>query len=229
VLEPWAHGAVARATRYPHYWDFNVVRVEDDPAMDVDSLAAFAEQALAGLDHRRIDFDLMAAADPLRADFEAKGWHTMRLLWMLHDGSPLEAPAISVEEVPYDAVHNLRVAGHLEDFPDQRDSSYHAQAREVAMALGVQVLAIREGSESVAFAQLQRAGGTAEISEVYVLPDYRGSGRGTAMTAAAIRAAGTAGDLWICADDEDRPKELYARLGFRPAWTTMEFTLRPRG
>jgi hypothetical protein len=34
-------------------------------------------------------------------------------------------------------------------------------------------------------------------------------------------------DLWIVADDEDRPKELYARLGFRPAWTAMEFQRLP--
>ena len=47
------------------------------------------------------------------------------------------------------------------------------------------------------------------------------------MTRAAIEAAGDVRDLWIVADDEDRPKELYARLGFRPAWTTMEFTRWP--
>ena len=28
VLEPWAHGTVVRATRYPSYFDFNLVRVE---------------------------------------------------------------------------------------------------------------------------------------------------------------------------------------------------------
>jgi hypothetical protein len=43
---------------------------------------------------------------------------------------------------------------------------------------------------------------------------------------AAIEAAGDLQDLWITADAEDRPKELYARLGFRTAWMTMEF-LRP--
>jgi hypothetical protein len=30
VLEPWAHGTIVRATRYPSYFDFNVVRVEQD-------------------------------------------------------------------------------------------------------------------------------------------------------------------------------------------------------
>jgi hypothetical protein len=29
--------------------------------------------------------------------------------------------------------------------------------------------------------------------------------------------------IWIAADDEDRPKRLYARLGFRPVITTTMF------
>jgi ribosomal protein S18 acetylase RimI-like enzyme len=67
----------------------------------------------------------------------------------------------------------------------------------------------------------------AEIAQVYVHPEHRGGGLGTALTRAAITAAGPVSDLWIVADDEDRPKELYTRLGFRPAWTCMEFTRWP--
>src|SRR5687768_16277094 len=62
VLEPWAHGTVARATRYPNYWDFNVVRVEEDPGMGAEELIAFADEALAGLEHRRVDFDVAGPA-----------------------------------------------------------------------------------------------------------------------------------------------------------------------
>jgi GNAT superfamily N-acetyltransferase len=227
VLEPWAHGTVVRATRYPSYFAFNVVRVEDDPAMSVEALAAFADEALAGLAHRCVDFDLVAAAEPLRAGFEAKGWKALRLLWMRHETPPPPAPDMRVAEVPYDAVHDLRVAWHLEDFPDQDPAEYHAQAREVAQRRHVQVLAVREGGTPVAFAQLERDGTAAEITQVYVHPEHRGGGRGTAMTRAAIEAAGDVRDLWITADDDDRPKQLYARLGFRPARTTMEFLRLP--
>ena len=227
VLEPWAHGTVVRATRYPSYFDFNVVRVEEDPAMGVEALVAFADEALVGLAHRRVDFDLVAAAEPLRADFEAKGWKAMRVLWMRHETAPPPGPVVRVEEVPYDAVHDLRVAWHLEDFPGQDAGEYHSQAREVAQRREVQVLAVREGGSPVAFAQLERDGAAAEITGVYVHPEYRGGGRGTAMTRAAIEAARDVRDLWIAADDDDRPKQLYARLGFRPAWTTMEFLRLP--
>ena len=133
VLEPWAHGTVVRATRYPSYYDFNVVRVEEDPAMSVEALVAFADVALAGLEHRRVDFDLAAAAEPLRAGFEAIAWKPQRLLWMRHEAPPPPGPDVAVEEIPYDAVHNLRVAWYQEEFPGQDPGEYHAQAREVAL------------------------------------------------------------------------------------------------
>ena len=226
VMEPWSHGTVVRATSRPSYWAFNVVRVEEDPAMSVEELAAFADQALAGLEHRCIDFDLVGAAEPLRAGFEAKGWKAERLVWMRHEAPLPPGPEIVVEEVPYDSVDNLRVAWGLEDFPGLDQGDYSAHAREISLGRGAQVLAVREDRAPVAFAQLERYGGAAEITHVYVHPEYRGAGRGTAMTRAAVEAAGDVRDLWITADDEDRPKELYARLGFRPAWLTMEF-LRP--
>ena len=110
VIEPWAHGTVVRATSRPTYWDFNVVRVEEDPAMSVEELAAFADQALAGLAHRRVDFDVLDAAEPLQHGFEAKDWKATRLLWMRHEGSMPQCPDVAVEEVPYDAVLDLRLA-----------------------------------------------------------------------------------------------------------------------
>jgi GNAT superfamily N-acetyltransferase len=227
VLEPWAHGTIARATRYPSYFDFNVVRVEQDAAVSFEELVAFADEALAGLAHRRVDFDLVDAAQPLRADFEAAGWKAARLVWMRHEVMPQSALEIAVEEVPYDFVRALRVIWHREEVPAQDPGDYHVQAREVALRRGVQVLAVHEGGAPVAFAQLERDGASAEITQVFVHPGYRGGGRGTAITRAAIEAAGDVRDLWIVADDEDRPKELYARLGFRAAWTSMEFLRLP--
>jgi GNAT superfamily N-acetyltransferase len=223
VLEPWAHGTVARATRYPRYFDYNVVRVEDDPGMDVAGLSEFAETALAGLSHRRVDFDLIDVADRLRSGFRSAGWSSTRLLWMRHGRPGSRAPTDGVEEVHYDAVAPLRRRWHREDWPDSDAARYHEQARELALRRGVRVFACRRDGAPVAFGQLLRIGPAAEITHVYVHPACRGEGHGTAVTCAAVAAARDAEDLWICADDEDRPKLLYSRLGFEPAWTTMEF------
>jgi ribosomal protein S18 acetylase RimI-like enzyme len=226
LVEPWEHGTVVRAARYPTYYSFNVVRVEGEPEMSVAELTAFADEVLDGLEHRRLDFEDIDAAESRRAEMTALGWKPTRLLWMHHE-QPLP-PAdreIAVEEVPYDAVDALRLAWHLEDFDGSEYEQFQVAAREVAMTRDVRVLAVREQGVPIAFAQLERAGGGAEITQVYVDREHRGQGHGTAMTRAAILAAGDAEDLWIIADDEDRPKELYRRLGFRPAWTSMEYLL----
>jgi GNAT superfamily N-acetyltransferase len=223
VIEPWEHGTIVRSTRHPSYYDFNLVRVEDAEATAVDAIAATADQALAGLGHRRVTFDHLSTAEPLRAGFEAAGWKVMRLLWLRHEGPiPARDPTHAVEVVPYDDVEQLRRDWHDEDFPGGDPTSFHRAAREVALQRGAVVLAVRERGAAVAFAQFERDGDGAEVSHVYVHPDHRGAGRGTAVTCAAIRAASGVRDVWICADDEDRPKRLYARLGFRPVWTTME-------
>jgi ribosomal protein S18 acetylase RimI-like enzyme len=218
---------VVRASRYPTYYSFNLVRVEDEPGIGAAELAAFADQALAGLEHRRLDFERIEAADLRRAELEAAGWKANRLLWMRHELEPPPGPAIEVEEVDYDAVAGLRLAWHLEDYDGSEYDEFKIAAREVAMTREVRVLAITDNGEPIAFAQLERAGDGAEITQVFVHPEHRGRGCGTAMTRAGILAARDAADLWIVADDEDRPKQLYERLGFQPVWTTMEFLLLP--
>jgi ribosomal protein S18 acetylase RimI-like enzyme len=222
VVEPWAHGTVVRATRYPDYWDFNVVRVERDPGMSVGALVAFADDALAGLRHRRVDFEQAEVAAPLRPGFEALGWRIHRLVWMRHEAEPPPASGVAVETVPYEAVRELRVAWHHEDFPGHDPGDFVTQERAIALLRNAQILAVQEAGVPVAFAQLEHDGQSAEIAQVYVHPKHRGRGIGTALTRAAIDAAGAVRDLWIVADDEDRPKDLYARLGFRPAWVAVE-------
>ena len=229
VLEPWAHGTVVRATRYPSYYDFNVVRVEEDPAMSVEALVAFADEALAGLAHRRVDFDLdrrrRAAAGRLRGE----GLEGPAPAVDAPRGAAAARPGRSLSRrCPTTPCTTCASPGTRRTSPAQDPAGYHAQAREVALRRDAQVLAVREGGVPVAFAQLERDGAAAEITQVYVHPEHRGGGRGTAMTRAAIEAAGDVRDLWIAADDDDRPKELYARLGFRPAWTAMEFLRLPR-
>src|SRR4051794_35767614 len=227
VVEPWEHGTIFRATRYPQYYDYNVLWVEGEPGLSADELVAEADEALAGLEHRRIDFERAEAGDAVRAELESAHWKSTRLLWMRHSEPLPPGPEIEVEEVDYDSVLRLRLAWHGDESAFGT-GSWLDNAREVAMTRDVRVIAPIEGGEPVGFAQLERIGDAAEVTQVYMRPDRRGGGRGTAITRAAIEAAGDVDDLWIAADDEGRPKELYGRLGFRPAWTSYEFT-RVRG
>jgi GNAT superfamily N-acetyltransferase len=230
VIEPWTHGAIYRANRYPSYFDYNLVRVQDRAPVGAAEMLAIADRALAALTHRTIEFDFLDNAVPLRHELAARGWRATRLVWLFHHGGSSgsrQAPGESVEEVPYDAVGHLRLQWHHEDFPGSDPTAFHALAREVALDHGARVFAASRDATPVAFAQIIGLGSRMEIEQVYVHPAHRGQDLGTAVTSTAIRAAAGAEELWICADDEDRAKDLYTRLGFRPAWTTMQFLRMP--
>jgi GNAT superfamily N-acetyltransferase len=223
LVMPWEYGTVLRASRYPQYYNLNLVRVERPPDLGAGELIAFADTALDGLPHRLLGFEPEAAAARLRAGFEAAGFHTTVLVWMHHAGSRALRPAFDVVEVPYDAADSLRRAWHQEDFPGVDAGVFHAQQREVHLARGSRVLATFDRGEPIGFAALDPIGDGTEVGAVYVAAAHRGRGYGTALTQAAIAAAGDVRDLWICADAEDRPQRLYARLGFRPVLRTVEF------
>jgi GNAT superfamily N-acetyltransferase len=129
--------------------------------------------------------------------------------------------------VPYDEVRGLRELWHFEDFPEVDPTDFLAEAQAAAPLLDTRVLAVREAGRPIAYAQLERIGSAAEIAQVFVHPDRRGAGLGTAVTRAAIDAASGVAELLIVADDEGRPKELYRRLGFKPAWVAVEMLRLP--
>jgi ribosomal protein S18 acetylase RimI-like enzyme len=227
VIEPWEHGTVVRATRHPNYWDYNVVRVEEDVDLSADELVRAADRGLAGLAHRRVGFEFASRGEPIRAELKQLGWEVTRLVWMLHAGQAPAGTGLDVEQVHYDTVRHLRLAWLNEDFPTVDVSGYLEEVKEVDMLRNAQVFAAFEADRPIGYAQLERIGDGAEISSVYIDREHRGRGLGTALTKAAISAAGEVSELWISADDEGRPKELYTRLGFRPVWKLLDFLLVP--
>ena len=61
-------------------------------------------------------------------------------------------------------------------------------------------------------------GTTAQVEDVYTAPGARGHGHARALVTHAVAVARAEGHelTFIVADDDDTPKELYARLGFDP-------------
>jgi ribosomal protein S18 acetylase RimI-like enzyme len=146
----------------------------------------------------------------------------VRLVLLRHTTGEAPRPGARVREVAWDDVRELRAAWHQEDFPGQPVEAYLDQAKEVAGLLGTRTLTTGEG-----FADLEVRDGAAEITSVFVAPEHRGGGLGTALTCAAIEAAGRPRDLWIAADADGRPQELYRRLGFADAHRWAQLTRWP--
>ncbi len=227
VLRPWSHGLIARSSARPEAYDFNVVIVERDPELGHDELIAFADRALSGLSHRRIDFAQLEDGSGYRAGFERRGWQTSCLVRMRHEGELPEPEVGEVEEVGYDEVSDLRVRWHQEDFPGIDANDFFRTSRELALSRGARVLAVHRDGTAVGFAQVEPRGDGAELSDVYVTPEHRGQGMGTTLTSAAAHAAAPAREIWITADGEGRPQRLYARLGFRPVHREIRFLRLP--
>ena len=227
LMVPWAHGTVVRASRYPTYFDLNAVRVEDAAPPATDELVAFADEALAEPRHRRVDFEVAVGRRPAPARVRGArlARHT-RLVWMRHGGETLPGEDVAVTAVPYDAVRELRHAWHHEDFPDQDPGgALRGRPRSAPPGAGARrARRGRAGGVRAARARRRRRRDRAGLRRAGV---PRRRPRDGAHARGDDAAAGDVRDLWIIADDEDRPKLLYARLGFRPAWTALEFLRLP--
>jgi GNAT superfamily N-acetyltransferase len=105
---------------------------------------------------------------------------------------------------------------------DIADEVLDARAAACATRPGTRCFVAALDGRDVASATLFSDGTIAQIENVGVLTSARGHGLGRAVVAAAIDAAVAAAHelVFIGGDDDDWPKDLYARMGFRPIGRT---------
>ena len=77
--------------------------------------------------------------------------------------------------------------------------------------------------------ELYLEGGTAQIEDVATAERFRKRGLATAVVITAVEAARAAGAdfIFLIADAEDWPKQMYAKLGFEEIGITYEFMIPP--
>lgn len=213
VVRSFSHGTVFRSQRHPDFWEYNCIRL--DRAMDASEMVLSADRELADCAHRLVEW-MIPMPDPVVSELRDAGWIATPLIFMLHDGRALPADRGELNEVDHDEVRELRDIWHREDFGEHADTdASHAQPREVAQLAQVRVIAALQDGQPVGFAQVETHDGASEIAQVFVHPDRRSAGLGTALTSHAVQVgANAAPDVWICAERDDRPRELYQRLGF---------------
>jgi len=214
-VRPFSHGTVLRSRRHPDFWEYNCLRLERP--METGELIAVADRELADCAHRLVEWMIPMPDGVVRQVCE-QGWMATPMIYMHHDGRPVPNDPRELVEVDYDAVRELRDIWHHEDFGDHTETeAFHSQAREVAELAAVRVIAAVDDGRPIGFAQVETHDGGSEVSHVFVHPECRGSGLGGALTAEAIRVGGVAAPhVWICAERDNRPRQLYQRLGFRP-------------
>jgi GNAT superfamily N-acetyltransferase len=202
----------------------------DGDGLSAAEIDGHAERLLGGHDlpHRRLLLEPPAQAR-LHDDLVGRGYDASRHVFQLHAGraaTPDAVAGVAVVEVSVDAV----LAANDRYLQTDRETPYGRDARTRRHLLehhrtygptGAQErrFAVCDGDAVVAWARLWTRGAEAQVEDVICLAEYRGRGYGRATVAAATRAA-LSGDpelLFIVADADDWPRQLYERLGFAPA------------
>jgi len=217
-------------------YDRNMLWVTGDgDGLSASGLDAHAERLLggAGMAHRRVMAEPEADAR-LRDGLVALGYEAgTHVFQVFGDGRAPEPAEVDVQEASVDDVL-AATEEYLKtdaDTPYGRDPRTRRHLLEHYRAYGPagaqeRRFVVREDAGSgngrvIAWARLWVRGDEAQVEDVVVLAPWRGRGYGRAIVAAATRAALEASPslLFIVADADDWPKDLYARLGYETAGT----------
>jgi GNAT superfamily N-acetyltransferase len=235
-VEPSRFGTALFNDDFPIRWDANYLRV-DRPLKEAtpNELAREVDRLYAGFGHRKTEIEDEAEGARLTAGFGQMGWESHRLVWMLHRRAPHRTSSANVREVAFSRVRPLILEIYLRTTdwggmtPEHAEmlSDHHGYLQE---RLGARFFAAFVDERPVGYCELYVHGGVAQVESVNTLMEYRGRGLARAFVTRALDEAKSSGAelVFLWADEEDWPKELYRKLGFDPVAVTWEF-LRPPG
>jgi ribosomal protein S18 acetylase RimI-like enzyme len=227
VSSPLGFGVVTPELPLPH--DANFVFVER--AADAGEAIAEADRILggAGRDHRVIVTFDDELGKRLRPQFEALGWRTRREVFMVQHRPPQKTADLSlvqeVDEADLRPDRMREILGYEWAWPELAEQILD-QKLTLADRAETRFFGVPHGDEFVSWSDLYVAQGVAQVEDVATRQEHRGKGYATAVVLRAVEEGRKAGaDLvFLVADDEDWPKELYGRLGFDPVGHLHKFS-----
>lgn len=233
--EEWAGGTAFFNSDFPKKYAQNYLRMEPDVELTPDEIVAEAErvQGAAGLVHRRVNGygrNLLGLADQMKE----RGWGANKLIFLGHDGDIRPRPTkVSVENRDLSGIRSALIRWDTsEDNNPQEVAAMLADSRTPYERAGLLTFfaALSDG-EVAGFCELWRHGKTAQVENVMTFPEHRNKGVASAVVNEALRVAYKEGSTFcfLIADDDDWPKQLYAKLGFQPFGSFWEFTRTPEG
>jgi ribosomal protein S18 acetylase RimI-like enzyme len=203
-----------------------------DAEVDADQLVAALEDLYGGgYLHRRAFVERFDTGERLARTMGARGWLVERDLYMALRRPRDRAPAAGLAREVDAATHRAAEAATIREEPYGRDEEVVQQLVGMRTALADAVptarffLGASDGVDA-AVTTLYSDGVVAQVEDVATLRDYRRRGLARAAVSAAMDAAVEMGHrlVFIVADDDDWPKDLYARLGFDPMGRAWSFT-----
>ena len=214
---------------YSTVWNLNVMRAERPGDATAEEIAAEVGRVQAGLGHRRVI--LPVGARELEKGFRELGWEGDHFLFMVYRGDAEPVDVSPVEEVDPARLRRVREAIIREWQPDEDGETIDqiiAADYTLWRAANARSFGVVEGGEVVSSAELFTDGRTAQIEEVQTLPSHRGRGFAKQVVTRAVAEALASNHefVFLVADGEAWPKELYRRLGFEEVGSRFAFLKR---
>jgi GNAT superfamily N-acetyltransferase len=187
----------------------------------------------AGYDHRLIILRDERRAERIAAAFQAFGFSTSREVTMTYRRDPDRDANLPVEEVPFAEVKSLIQEMYRED-PDVPEDIAHLFAEQhgkYERVAGARFFAARVDGRLAGNCELYQRGDDAQVEHVGTLKQFRGRGVARSVILRAVQSARETGarHVFIVTDEDDWPRDLYARLGFDQIGRTWEFLRSPDG
>ncbi len=220
---------------FPAIYDVNFLRVQRTAEdMTFDGLVAEADRLMEPrrLRHRKIVIRDEDAGEQLATAFAEAGWVVDRLLFMVHRQDPQRSAKADVDET----AEEVHIAAKRRF---NQESPYFENDAEVEQMLRVERL-VYSATDKRSFAayvddtmaslcELYSDGKTAQIEDVGTLEAFRGRGLATSVVLRALEEARAWGHdmIFLVADDDDWPKDMYAKLGFEGVGRIYQFLLKP--
>jgi ribosomal protein S18 acetylase RimI-like enzyme len=224
-------GPASRDLEFPRAHVLNLLWVTAIDA-SLDGIRAACDLAQGELPHRKAFVADPALGAGLEPSFRAADWTVEREAWMVlareRDRVPRPGLAAETDAATHAALEraSTRELPHGAD-PEVGDQLAGARVRLRAPVAATLFAGIVDGTPA-AHATLLSDGRTAQVEDVATLIAFRRRGLARAVVSAAVDVALAAGHklIFILADDEDWPKELYGKLGFEVIATTRAFIRR---
>jgi ribosomal protein S18 acetylase RimI-like enzyme len=223
--EPWRFGTAVFTPELPLRRDSNYLLLERPGAAE--AIAGQAELVQRGLGYRMIYVPDEQLGERLAAGFESLGWEAGRSVVMVHRRPPARPiDTSSVEEVEEAALRGPRELDSRQypwASPELVRQWLESRRR---IPIEARFFAIEADGMPVSFTDLYIDGDTAQVEAVATLEAYRGRGYASAVVLRAVEEARASGAAWIflVAEADDWPKEMYRKLGFDDVGRYLKFS-----
>jgi ribosomal protein S18 acetylase RimI-like enzyme len=211
--EPSSVGTAVFDDAVPRRLDSNFLRVERQA--DPETAQAEAER----IGRRMIFVPDSELGERLVPHFQERGWLARRHVVMAQLRDPEREADLSlvteVEEPELRAARHQVVTGQPWAAPEVMAQLF-AGKELIGRRVRARYFAVVLDGEVVSYTDLYQDGADAQVEDVGTLHEHRERGYASAVVLAAIAAARADGAqfVFLVADLEDWPKELYRRLGF---------------